>query len=57
MNDVTGDDFDWLRLIGSTVSTYTGPAVDHTTLGQNGKLLSDFLFKLRLSRNLQTRVN
>ncbi|XP_022097819.1 MAM and LDL-receptor class A domain-containing protein 1-like [Acanthaster planci] len=35
-NQVTGDDFDWLRLSGSTTSSYTGPAVDHTTLGQNG---------------------
>ncbi|XP_038052723.1 MAM and LDL-receptor class A domain-containing protein 1-like [Patiria miniata] len=35
-NDVTADNFDWLRLSGSTASSYTGPAVDHTTSGQNG---------------------
>jgi len=38
-NDLTGDDFDWLRVNGATDSTGTGPTVDHTFGSDKGKRL------------------
>lgn len=32
-----GDQFDWLRSAGSTLSLGTGPSVDHTTNSDQGK--------------------
>lgn len=36
-----GDQFDWLRSAGSTLSTGTGPTVDHTTGTDHGKHIDD----------------
>ena len=42
-NTRVGDDFDWLRKMGSTISTATGPASDHTIGTFLGKENSNFL--------------
>lgn len=37
-NTRNGDNFDWLRSAGSTLTANTGPAVDHTTNTDQGNL-------------------
>lgn len=42
-NDIIGDDFDWIRHQGRTVSSGTGPTADHTIGNQNGKIPKSIL--------------
>ena len=44
------DNFDWIRMKGSTPSFGTGPAVDHTTGRANGK--SCFSLEIRMSSTI-----
>lgn len=37
-NSRTGDQFDWLRSTGGTLTPNTGPSVDHTTNSDRGNI-------------------
>lgn len=39
------DNFDWLRGRGSTLSSFTGPSVDHTTNSSSGMFISHKIIK------------
>ena len=56
-SNVGGDQFDWIRLSGSTPSQFTGPTTDHTQSGASGKYITLYIYFFLIKNNLGSTLS